>query len=444
MHPLRPRLPASVRGHARERASRALAAAAVLGLGVLLPDGARAVAADPGDVLIGILSSSDRVVVRVERNTLRDTVLVPPSGFAGGDLALAPDGDLYVHAGTLWRVDVQTGTPTQIGSQTFWNPGGIEIASDGSLLVGATNTHSIHRVDPETGQVLAATGNLACALSCTRASLGDIAVSPDGTLVATLRGRFGGDPGALIEVDVDTGGTSIVAQGPVLERAWGVTAALDGSWLLTEGGPGRILRVDPATGEVTTFALLPRVLTPYRIQQADDGAVIVVSLDGKVSELDPESGSVRLLASDIGARGLAVVPGLPAPPACSNGADDDGDGRRDYPVDPGCAGPEDGTEATPCEDGLDNDRDGAVDAEDPGCDGHDRLASESPQCQDGIDNDGDGWFDHPDDPQCVSPSDNTEQWRPLFGGEGPPACGLLGIEALVPFALVAARRRRPR
>jgi large repetitive protein len=54
------------------------------------------------------------------------------------------------------------------------------------------------------------------------------------------------------------------------------------------------------------------------------------------------------------------------PALCSDGMDNDGDGKVDYPFDPGCSDPADDTEADPatppvCHDGMDNDTDGATD-----------------------------------------------------------------------------------
>ncbi|MFK7896730.1 MAG: hypothetical protein AB8G23_12890 [Myxococcota bacterium] len=67
--------------------------------------------------------------------------------------------------------------------------------------------------------------------------------------------------------------------------------------------------------------------------------------------------------------------------ACSNGRDDDHDGFRDYPDDPGCLTPLDDLETTPslpCDDGRDNDGDGKTDfPSDPRCEGP-RDADESP------------------------------------------------------------------
>ncbi|MEZ4470026.1 MAG: hypothetical protein R3F60_04305 [bacterium] len=92
--------------------------------------------------------------------------------------------------------------------------------------------------------------------------------------------------------------------------------------------------------------------------------------------------------------------------ACANGRDDDGDGRSDYPEDPGCTAPDDDDETSPdplpqCADGVDNDRNGQTDfPEDANCDdAADNEEARPPQCRDRVDNDGDGLVDL-DDPGC--------------------------------------------
>ena len=63
---------------------------------------------------------------------------------------------------------------------------------------------------------------------------------------------------------------------------------------------------------------------------------------------------------------------------CSDGVDDDGDGKLDYPTDPGCDSPTDDDESDTC----------------PG--------TGCPVCSDGVDNDGDGETDYPNDTNCES------------------------------------------
>jgi probable HAF family extracellular repeat protein len=99
-----------------------------------------------------------------------------------------------------------------------------------------------------------------------------------------------------------------------------------------------------------------------------------------------------------------------ATPACSDGIDNDGDGRTDYPADTGCTSPVDWSETFDCQDGIDNDGDGLIDyPADPGCESPVDVG-EQPQCSDHVDNDGDGRVDYPDQyPGCVSPDDPIER-----------------------------------
>ena len=70
--------------------------------------------------------------------------------------------------------------------------------------------------------------------------------------------------------------------------------------------------------------------------------------------------------------------------ACNDGADNDGDGRVDYPNDPGCSS------------SIDNDEYNQI------------IINPTYQCNDGIDNDSDGRVDYPNDPGCSSYNDDSE------------------------------------
>ncbi|MFN2389105.1 MAG: choice-of-anchor P family protein [Actinomycetota bacterium] len=81
-----------------------------------------------------------------------------------------------------------------------------------------------------------------------------------------------------------------------------------------------------------------------------------------------------------------------------------------------CAAPKDLKE---CEDGVDNDGDGKIDfPNDPGCESpKDDDERDLKECEDGVDNDGDGKIDFPADPGCDSPKDDDE----TDAAEAPPA-----------------------
>jgi large repetitive protein len=80
---------------------------------------------------------------------------------------------------------------------------------------------------------------------------------------------------------------------------------------------------------------------------------------------------------------------------CSDGVDNNGDGKIDYPDDPGCSSPSDNSESTVC----------------PG--------ASCPVCADGVDNDGDTAKDYPADFGCSSAGGTSEVFcagEPDFGG----------------------------
>lgn len=107
-----------------------------------------------------------------------------------------------------------------------------------------------------------------------------------------------------------------------------------------------------------------------------------------------------------------IVSGVVGSGACADGIDNDGDGKKDFPEDPGCSSAIDAdeTDVPQCSDGVDNDGDGKIDfPEDPGCSSYlDAVESALPACSDGVDDDGDGKTDFPADPGCTSAMDTSE------------------------------------
>jgi len=105
---------------------------------------------------------------------------------------------------------------------------------------------------------------------------------------------------------------------------------------------------------------------------------------------------------------------VPAP-ACSNRLDDDGDGvsKIDFPAEPGCASAADTTEVDPvpapeCADLRDNDGDVKIDyLKDPGCNWAADTEADT-DCSNGRDDDSDGRIDFPDDLGCAGLNDADE------------------------------------
>ena len=127
-------------------------------------------------------------------------------------------------------------------------------------------------------------------------------------------------------------------------------------------------------------------------------------------------------------------------PECSDEEENDGDGRVDFPADPGCTSAEDLSEAADCNDGLDNDGDGLADyGSDPGCSNRREWAREDPACDNGFDDDGDTLVDGAD-PECAA----SPAWWMNEAVAYHSGCGL-GFElVLVLPPLAALHRRRAR
>lgn len=137
------------------------------------------------------------------------------------------------------------------------------------------------------------------------------------------------------------------------------------------------------------------------------------------------------------------------PTACSNGVDDDGDGKIDAGQDAGCRDPyKDFSEEPDCSDGLDNDGDGFTDriGEDPGCQTP-SSPIENPQCNNGYDDDGDLLIDLEEgfgDPDCLTPWQNFERVEQLPALSLYGAAGLALCLAVAAGVAGAARRRASR
>ena len=104
--------------------------------------------------------------------------------------------------------------------------------------------------------------------------------------------------------------------------------------------------------------------------------------------------------------------------ACSDGVDNERDGKMDFPQDSGCSSRTDSSEDTvACSDGRDNDGDGKTDfPRDSNCSSRTDPSEKDPACSDGRDNDSDDKTDFPQDPDCSSltdPSEMPTSGRPL-------------------------------
>lgn len=142
--------------------------------------------------------------------------------------------------------------------------------------------------------------------------------------------------------------------------------------------------------------------------------LVAAVLLGSACQVDSRVGSNRIALRDA----APPAPDGAPQPACLDQMDNDGDGAKDYPFDPGCASYDDDDETDPepppaCSNGDDDDDDDITDFPlEPGCeaasDDTELDPAEPPECNDGVDNDFSGEMDYPDDIGCHAVGDPIE------------------------------------
>ncbi|HEX2485306.1 MAG TPA: hypothetical protein VHQ66_08400, partial [Myxococcota bacterium] len=166
--------------------------------------------------------------------------------------------------------------------------------------------------------------------------------------------------------------------------------------------------------------------------------------DGRLDDSDNCPAASNAGQADFDADGI----GDACETVCHDGVDNDGDGKSDYPLDPGCASAASLSENPRCDNGVDDDGDGRVDAPvDIGCGGA-TATREDPACADGVDNDGDGHIDFDGGRwlagTALTAPDASCGSRPFTASENAGSgCGL-GFELVPALALLSALRRRRR
>ncbi|MGH0029805.1 MAG: PEP-CTERM sorting domain-containing protein [Myxococcota bacterium] len=177
----------------------------------------------------------------------------------------------------------------------------------------ATDTLSIQAIDPDTGDVLVMFQSGAVRLPVV---IGGLWSEPDGSVLATHENDALFDdvvvvkrirPDGTIQVVAATGGISGL---PPVHRPRD-TARVGTALIVADAGPadgaaldGRIVKVDPASGDVQVLVDAGLLANPNRLATGSDGRLYVADspepgsgLAASLYEVDPESGALALASS---------------------------------------------------------------------------------------------------------------------------------------------------
>ena len=177
--------------------------------------------------------------------------LVAPAGIAvgpGNAIYVTEPGD-FGGTGSVVRIDPVTGAQSLVATGgSLIDPSGIAVDAAGQLLIAdygdEGETGSVVRVDPATGgQTVVATGQLVDPYA--------IAIAPDGSAVVSELGYAKLSEPALLRLDPENGILTFISTAGQLQDPFGVAFDSAGNIIVADADPagGRILRVDPVTGE---------------------------------------------------------------------------------------------------------------------------------------------------------------------------------------------------
>jgi hypothetical protein len=222
----------------------------------------------------------------------------------------APDGQVYVsdlHAfgtGAVISVDPNTGQQRLLARGGYLNGPMVLAVVDGYLYVGNEGDgsgaiHNIVQIDPSTGKQRLITEGGGFTI------LGGMVPAPGNNLYVADDSA----PGAIWEVNLDTGKQTLLSQGRLLNYSIDVAVEPSGDLIVVNGGgatndlAGGVVRVNPHTGAqalVTSFGADAGVDS---VEVSGDGTIFVGAIStgnrpGRVYAVDPDTGAQRIVSQD--------------------------------------------------------------------------------------------------------------------------------------------------
>ena len=211
-----------------------------------------------------VYAHSDHILYYIDLSTKALIKIGTMSTAAGGmdnitDLAVAPDGTLYVISATdLYRADTTTAALTLVGPVSVCGMDNIALSftPDGSLYVGDHLTGAFCKIDlgvnpPAVTQIGLLGGGLALS--------GDIVTIADGTMYGTAykiadTGTSGTQSNnLLIKINPATGASIQTVGSTTYPKLFGAAYALGEVFGFTHDGTGNVVTINPTTGKGTLF-----------------------------------------------------------------------------------------------------------------------------------------------------------------------------------------------
>ncbi len=220
-------------------------------------DGTLWIASVKGDEILNVDATSGRMLQRV----------AVPAGSAPDDVAIDAEGAVHwtgYLTGDVGRIEPDSDESTVIANV---GPGAnpVVVRDDGTLIVGRAGTGTgLFRIDPAGDPTPVPLGD--------PGNINSFDLSDDGRLFSP-----GLDTPSVIEIDPDTGETlrTVTAiEGTPIALRW-----YDGSiYVLVLGDQARVVRVDPASGDIEPFGDTGLPIAD-NLAVADDGTVFVTGLN---------------------------------------------------------------------------------------------------------------------------------------------------------------------
>lgn len=226
------------------------------------------------------------------------------TAFAGAPDNAAQEKDLQmlvadVGAAAVIEIDLTTRLNRIVAqNRELQVPRSVAVDLDGTLLVADERAGSVFRIDPETGKVIQAYSHQL------EAPYG-VAVAPSGTILVT----DGGPPGTVRSIDPSTGVTTTPCPELGFENPRGIALTVDQQVVVADygSGTGEVVRLDPAACTLTPFGS-GTLRNPTGVA-IDASGHFVVSDTGanKIFSIDPQSGATTVVSDSADFAGLRLL-----------------------------------------------------------------------------------------------------------------------------------------